>query len=115
VGFANLEDARSVFLNGSASLSVISISMVAAVVDVEDGQVGAVRVAAVLFGGCAGRLPALGTRFDGCDAKPDLRPRYLCSFSLLWLRSTMRAPQPTTASMLPDLDPARSDACVEAG
>jgi CO/xanthine dehydrogenase FAD-binding subunit len=55
-----VEDARSVFLKlGTRRYLVISISMVAAIVDVEDGQVGDARIAVGSCSAVSQRLPEL--------------------------------------------------------
>jgi CO/xanthine dehydrogenase FAD-binding subunit len=68
-----LEDACSTFLKlGARRYLVISISMVAAVVDVESGQVGAVRVAVGSCSAVARRLVALERDLMGATAKAGL-------------------------------------------
>jgi CO/xanthine dehydrogenase FAD-binding subunit len=65
-----LEDARSVFLKlGARRYLVISISMVAAVIDVADGRVGGVRVAVGSCSAVARRLPALERDLIGATAE----------------------------------------------
>jgi CO/xanthine dehydrogenase FAD-binding subunit len=68
-----IEDARSTFLKlGARRYLVISISMVAAVVDVEDGQVAAARVAVGSCSAVARRLPALERDLLGANAEAGL-------------------------------------------
>src|SRR5258708_6087256 len=68
-----LEDARSVFLKlGARRYLVISISMVAVLVDVEDGRVGAARVAVGSCSAVARRLPALENELIGGAANAGL-------------------------------------------
>lgn len=69
----SIEDARSTFLKlGARRYLVISISMVAAVVDVEDGQVAAARVAVGSCSAVARRLPALERDLVGATAEAGL-------------------------------------------
>ena len=64
-----IEDARSTFLKlGARRYLVISISMVAAVVYVEDGQIAAARVAVGSCSAVARRLPALERDLIGANA-----------------------------------------------
>ena len=68
-----LENARSAFLKlGARRYLVISISMVAAVIDVEDGQVAAARVAVGSCSAAATRLPALERDLIGAVAEAGL-------------------------------------------
>ncbi len=68
-----LEDTRSVFLKlGARRYLVISISMVAVLVDVEDGRVGAARVAVGSCSAVARRLPALENELIGGAANAGL-------------------------------------------
>ena len=68
-----LEEVRSAFLKlGARRYLVISISMVAAIVDIEDGQIGAARIAVGSCSAVARRLPALERDLIGATAAAGL-------------------------------------------
>jgi len=112
-----LEDARSVFLKlGARRYLVISISMVAAVVDVEDGQVGAVRVAVGSCSAVARRLPALERDLMGATAEAGLAglvtPAHLAPLAPI---DDARATADYRLDASLTLIRRALDACVEAG
>ena len=91
---------RSAFLKlGARRYLVISIAMVAAIVEADEaGRVERARVAVGACSEVAQRLPALEAALLGAPAQPGLGARVGRRMSRPWRRSTMCAPRPPIAS-----------------